>query len=182
MPPIEQTVEQTEPRYNALLGPQEQAPVALPSKGVFGPKWVKGQSGNPSGRPKGPQRRTLKQLGRSLMDQVEHELARNGGKKLTELAVAIVEGAIQREPSCLAFIGPRFAPILEQATSGKTIIQGIRLEVTTGEAQAASLTITQGVASEASGEEALGSGQALLPGEACSTSPALSVSDVNGES
>jgi hypothetical protein len=76
------------------------------------------------------------------MDQVEHELARNGGKKLTELAQAIVEGAIAREASCLAFIGPRLAPVLDQAgTTGKTIIQGIRLEV--GGNEPVALTLLQ---------------------------------------
>jgi hypothetical protein len=98
--------------------------------------WKKGQSGNPSGMPKnGLRRQTFAQLGSNLFREIEHYLARKSGKKLSELAESICEGAIARDAACLAFLGPRLAPILEEAARGqKVILQGIRLEVAEGKA------------------------------------------------
>ena len=113
-------------------GTEESSRVREPRHRGLAPPFKKGQSGNPGGfgRHSRPARHTLAGLGRSLWGEIEHVLAKDSGHALLSLANSIVLGAIERNPACLAFLGPRLAPMLDPtATTQRVVIQGIRLEV-----------------------------------------------------
>jgi hypothetical protein len=85
---------------------------------------------------KGPSKRDLAQ-------RIKATLGRKDEALLQELAESIIQGAIDREPACLAFLAPRLWPIEQGATSGRIISEGIKLEVVDGKASVTLLKQTQ---------------------------------------
>lgn len=80
---------------------------------------------NPGSRRKGKGHVTV----RTLETWIRMELSKSKGKRMAELAKAIVDGAIAREPACLHWLGDRLWKAEQGQESGKVIIQGIRLEL-----------------------------------------------------
>lgn len=108
---------------------------AIPSKGGFlMPRWVKGQSGNARG---------LAKDGGGTKDhpiraQLRRDLAKR--RRLRQLVSSWVDAAINGDSAAREQILKRLDPVLDDPTAGKTILEGLKLELSPGKA---SLTIAR---------------------------------------
>lgn len=117
------------------------------------------------GRPKGSLNR------QDLWKVCEAILAKKDYAKMWELGESIIEGAIAREPACLAFLAPRAAPIEQGSSGGKVISEGIRLEVVDGKASVTLLKQSVGTpTSETVGSEGVIEGSDSADGGEASAS------------
>ena len=66
---------------------------------------------------------------KTLAECINRVLRQRNGKKMEELAESIVEKAIEGNAACLAVIVDRFAPLEREQGQGRTVFEGIKLEV-----------------------------------------------------
>lgn len=88
--------------------------------------WKRGDPSNPGSRRKGKPLVSV----RTLEVWIRDELRKSKGKLMGQLARAIIDGAIAREPACLNWLGDRLWKLDQGTGHGHvTVYQGIRLEL-----------------------------------------------------
>lgn len=88
--------------------------------------WKPGDPDNPGSKRKGKRMETVRSLERRIKDVLHSK----NGKKLQDLAVSIVDKAIEGDPVCLKWLGDRLWKLEDSSSQGaKVIFQGIRLEL-----------------------------------------------------
>lgn len=103
------------------------------------PRWLPGQSGNASGLTKDGRPTKSAPVSKALLERLE-------GKPTTRMVDRWVKDAIDHKDGHVrakarAQILERLYPVVDDPTSGKTILEGLKLELSPGKA---SLTIARG--------------------------------------
>ena len=85
------------------------------------------------------------------MEDLKAVLDAKDGVRQRKLAESIVDNAIQGNAACLSFIAERLAPVVRDEGQGRTVFEGIKLEVVGG-AEGTRTTIALVRGSESHGE------------------------------